>query len=152
LTFSVSSKLGKLVFLRTLPHKIPLVLKSVEGKTHSFERSAIRTIKNRLQHSSISTVEKSEFLETASIRDEIRSVNATESLDKVGTIPQAKNYLGTFSGISMSELKYPMKELTNIPSETLRVLDEFSLLPMWFTMPVVLTSSIVLGAIVALIL
>jgi hypothetical protein len=50
----------------------------------------------------------------------------------------------------ITKLGYSVRELPKIPGETFKALDEFSYLPVWFTMPIIFVSSVVLGAVLAL--
>jgi hypothetical protein len=46
----------------------------------------------------------------------------------------------------ISNIAYALKEISKIPRESLSVLDEFSYLPVWLTMPIIFATSVVIGA------
>ena len=53
----------------------------------------------------------------------------------------------TFTKPGLSTIAYAAKEMPKIPREIPKALDEFSYLPLWFTMPVIFVSSVLIGAI-----
>ena len=142
MTVSVSSKLGKLMMIRTIPGKIPRILRMAEVKIVSSAKFIINTTRIRV----------SEVGRLSEARAVPRGTQRFAKRSQVKIFPQSKKSIRSLSKIPMSELKYPLKELYMIPNEVMRVLDEFSYLPMWFTMPIIFASSVALGAVVSLLI
>jgi hypothetical protein len=181
LTLSVSSKLGKLLVLRTIPRKIPRVLRTIRIKMISSTKFVVNTIKitsipSRLSIPRSISHRLSRILSTAQFKIFPKAKTLISPISKIrvsklglpsvarnipkiipkfskrsqlANVPQTRISIKPFSKISISELKYPMKEISNIPNEIVILLDEFSYLPMWFTMPVIFAASFALGAIVS---
>jgi len=184
LTLSVSSKLGKLMVLRTIPRKIPRVLRSIEVKIVFLAKFLINkiripsisgrlTVLRSIPHKSfwilrtaqvkiipvtkslvnpISQIRVSKLRIWSVVRVITPKIPQLSKRSQVRIVSQTKTSIKSLSKISFSELNYPVKEISNIPNEIVILLDEFSYLPMWFTMPIIFAASFALGAIVSLLI
>ena len=181
MTLNVSSKLGKLLVLRTIPGKIPQILRKTEVKMATTGRVLLRTA--RIQYSRFATalVDRRVFprafesIRVTTVKNFFRAKSFVRPFSKISfakmigpktsfirsAIPRfggrsraeinsnREISVKSLSRIPISELTYPIKEISNLPNEMVRVLDEFSRLPMWFTMPVIFVASVALGAFVS---
>ena|SRR5579872_3453003 len=71
----------------------------------------------------------------------------SSTLKQLSVKSNASERVRTFLSLAFSTMVYAVMEILKIPRETIKVLDEFSYLPMWVTMPVIFVSSVVLGAV-----
>jgi hypothetical protein len=145
LTIDFSSELARLMKLGTIPKGNPqisglLQSKSVEkeGPLHHHNQK-IRVSKKRVF---------------------IKRLGVKPTRIKGRSFPNYAAYRFDFSTkffkkfveLGFRDIEYMVKEIPKIPRESLRALDEFSYLPVWFTMPVIFVSSALIGATLSLVL
>jgi len=139
-TIRIPSIPGRLSILRTISHRSSRILSTVQVKIIPRAKSLI---------SPISKIWVSKLGLLSADRNITKVIPKFSKRAQATKVPQTRISIKSFSKISISELKYPVKEISNIPNEIVIILDEFSYLPMWFTMPIIFAASFALGAIVS---
>jgi hypothetical protein len=72
-----------------------------------------------------------------------------KSFKRTPVSPKITTLVENLGVIPSAEIKYPTKNLSGFPYRFVRTLDDFSNLPMWFTLPILFVLSVVLGIVVA---
>jgi hypothetical protein len=142
LTIDFSSEIARLMKLGTIPRGNPQISNLLSAKSEPVQTPPIDSQQR------FTKVRKEKLVRSLGLR---RSKILKWSRFRRVSVPSFafSTQIKTVTRAALSNLGYSVKEIPKIPRESVKVLDEFSYLPMWFTMPVIFASSVLVGAVLS---